>query len=191
MLQNPHYHYCPQCGRPLTESHVFGQIRPMCHQCGFIYWGDFSLGVGGILWRDNKVLLVRRAHNPGKGMWTIPGGYVDRDEKIEDAVVREIYEETQVRSAPVSVLAVRDRPGERHDLYTVFLMRDLGNDPQGDEDEISDLGFYTWEECQTIGLAGLSKNVIETSLSAKTGLLKASGVQLTGSLSVLYKNGTI
>lgn len=190
-MQAPQYHYCPQCATPLTESHVFGQIRPKCKQCGFIYWGDFSLGVGGILWRDNKVLLVRRAHNPGKGMWTIPGGYVDRDEKIEDAAAREIYEETMVRTEPTSVLAIRDRPGERHDLYIVFLMRDLGNDPQGDEDEVSDLGFFTWEECQTMELADLSRSVIETSLSARAGLVKASGVRLTGPLSVLYKTGSV
>ena len=186
-MHNVEYNYCPQCGQPLIPSYTFGRLRLTCPHCNFIYWGEFCLGVGGVVWRDDKVLLVQRAHNPGKGTWTIPGGYVDQDERLEDAVVREIYEETGVKSEPVSVLALRDRPGDRHDLYVAFLMRDLGNSPQGDQDEVKSLGFFTWEDCQSLPLADLSKSIIDTSRRTQNGLRRTDGIPLIGDLSVLYK----
>ncbi len=54
------------------------------------------VGVGGILIQDNKILLVKRKNEPGKGLWAIPGGLVEPGEAIKDAVKREIREETNL-----------------------------------------------------------------------------------------------
>ncbi len=50
------------------------------------------------------MLLVRRAKNPGAGMWGLPGGFVDRGESIAQALAREIYEETRLRVADSQLL---------------------------------------------------------------------------------------
>lgn len=85
-----------------------------------------------------KVLLVQRAYNPGKGIWTIPGGYVDQQERIGDAVCREIAEETGIKTEAVSVIAVRDRPGVRHDVYVVYLLKNLGSPLHGLNKDLHD-----------------------------------------------------
>ncbi|MGH9385645.1 MAG: NUDIX hydrolase [Vicinamibacterales bacterium] len=52
------------------------------------------LGVGGVVVRDSKALLVKRGHEPRKGEWSLPGGLVELGESLVDAVQREIREET-------------------------------------------------------------------------------------------------
>lgn len=182
------YNFCPQCGSPLRQTDFSGQLRPHCPKCSYVHWGDFSLGVGGIVWHEDKVLLVQRAYNPGKGVWTIPGGYVDQKEKIADAISREIREETGIIAEPISVLALRDRPGEKHDTYIVFLLNYQGGILEADPVEVSDLGFFTVEECRNLPIAQLSLSVIEASRSkASNGFVPKTGIQMIGEHSVLYQ----
>ena len=90
-----HFRYCPRCGQSLSLQPDGGRQRATCRACGFIHFSTFSLGVGGIVVRDNKVLFIRRGQDPGKGRWTIPGGYVEQDEPFEEAVVRELLRGNQ------------------------------------------------------------------------------------------------
>ena len=186
-IQKPEYNYCPQCGKPVEKSLIAGQIRPHCPNCSFVHWGDFSLGVGGVVWRENKVLLVQRAYNPGKGNWAIPGGYVDQREKISDAIVREIREETGIIAEPISIIALRDRPGDKHDAYIVFLLRYIGGDLKAEPAEVSDLGFFTLEECQKLPIAPLSLSVIEASRFGKPGFVQKDGVKMLGDSPILFQ----
>lgn len=55
-----------------------------------------QLAVSASIFRDGKVLLVRRAHSPGKGLYSLPGGRVEYGETLETALAREIAEETQL-----------------------------------------------------------------------------------------------
>lgn len=55
------------------------------------------VGVGAVVHKDGRFLLVRRANEPGKGLWSIPGGLVEVGESLKDAVKREVEEETGVR----------------------------------------------------------------------------------------------
>lgn len=182
------YNYCPQCGKPLRRTEISDRLWPHCPDCSFVYWGNFSLGVGGIVWHEGKVLLVQRANNPGKGAWTIPGGYVDQNEKISDAVAREIREETGLIAQPTSILALRDRPGEKHDTYIVFLLEYQGGVLQADPTEVSDIGFFTLEECEKLPIAELSLSVIKASRSSgNRGFIPKTGIKMIGELSVLYQ----
>lgn len=181
------YLFCPLCGNPLQKSIIEDQTRSTCSECSYVHWGNFSLGVGGVLWHNGKVLLVQRAHNPGKGMWTIPGGYVDHGEPIGEAIIREIQEETGIKTKPVSIIALRDRPAERHDTYIVFLMEFLGGTLQAQLEEVSNLGYFTLEECQSLPIASLTLGALKASHSVSQGLLIYSDVNLIGALSTLYR----
>lgn len=181
------YTFCPQCGKPLVRAEFAKQTYPYCPDCSFVHWGEFSLGVGGIVWRDDKVLLVRRAQNPGKGNWTIPGGFVDQRERIAEAIVRELREETGLETEPVSLIGLRDRPGDKHDLYMIFLLRYIGGELQPELEEVSDIGFFTLEECRALTIASLSLSVIEESQTQLTGFIPQAGIQLIGEKSVLYQ----
>lgn len=68
-----------------------------------------SVGVGAVLVHQGGVLLVRRGKEPLLGRWTIPGGTVELGETLEEALVREIHEETGLTVQPREVLLVFDR----------------------------------------------------------------------------------
>ena len=67
------------------------------------------VGVGGVVVREGRALLVRRGKEPLYGRWVVPGGTVELGETLEEAVVREMEEETGLRVEPVEVLTVFDR----------------------------------------------------------------------------------
>ena len=73
---------------------VNGAQRPRCPECGRVIYYDPKLAATVVVERDDRVLMVRRAIQPGIGLWSLPGGYVDRGEVVEVAAAREVLEET-------------------------------------------------------------------------------------------------
>ena len=67
------------------------------------------LGVGACIVRDGRLLLLRRLRNPEAGCWSLPGGKVDFLEPIEDALRREVAEETGLMLGPLRLLCVTDQ----------------------------------------------------------------------------------
>jgi 8-oxo-dGTP diphosphatase len=65
--------------------------------------------VGGVVVHEGRVLLIRRGKEPLRGRWVVPGGTVELGETLEDALVREMKEETDLEVAPREVLTVFDR----------------------------------------------------------------------------------
>jgi 8-oxo-dGTP diphosphatase len=96
---SPPYRFCPMCGARL-EPRVLKATEPkrlVCtHEaCGFVFYLDPKIAVGTVIrMPDGKIVLVRRAIEPGYGKWVFPGGYVDRGEEITLAAVREAREES-------------------------------------------------------------------------------------------------
>jgi len=181
------YLFCPICGKPLQKAIIDDHPRSTCLNCSYVHWGNFSLGVGGVVWHNNQVLLVKRANNPGKGMWTIPGGYVDQGESIGEAIMREIQEETGIKAKPLSIIALRDRPAEKHDTYIIFLMQFIGGNLQAQPEEVSDLGFFTLKQCHSLTLPALTLSALVASHSVSQGLVLNSDIKLFGTMSTLYQ----
>ncbi len=67
------------------------------------------MGVGGVLIHEGRVLLIRRGKEPLRGRWVVPGGTVELGETLEQALVREMKEETGLRVEPGEALTVFDR----------------------------------------------------------------------------------
>jgi mutator protein MutT len=67
------------------------------------------VGVGGVVLIDGRVVLIRRGKEPLRGRWVIPGGTVELGETLQEAVVREMQEETGLLVAPREVVLVFDR----------------------------------------------------------------------------------
>ena len=88
------------------------------------YNRGYNLGVGGAVVENNRLLLVRRASRRGRGNWQIPGGFVEVDETMERAVIREVMEETSVISEVRGVLGIRNRYSvdNGNSIYIIFLM---------------------------------------------------------------------
>ncbi|KKI90610.1 NUDIX hydrolase [Bacillus sp. SA1-12] len=165
--------YCLKCGDALENRDIDGTFRKACPSCDFIFWGDYSIGVGALVIKDGKFLLVKRAHNPGKGYWTNPGGYIEQLESIEDTIVREVEEEAGIKAKVRSVVAIRDLPRSVHNLYIAFAMDYLEGIPSPDGIESDEAGFYSIEETESMNVAPFTKWLIHLAYNGKTeGLLK-------------------
>ncbi len=82
-----------------------------------------GLTVDGIIVSDDKILLIKRKNPPYQGMYALPGGFVEYGETVEDAVVREIEEETGLKTSVnelISVYSKPDRDPRGHTVSTVF-----------------------------------------------------------------------
>ena len=87
------FRFCPKCGSSLFEAN--NEKSKKCTDCGFVFYLNASTAVAAIAVNDKgEMLLCRRAHEPYKGTLDLPGGFVDLNESAEDAVRREILEET-------------------------------------------------------------------------------------------------
>ena len=94
------------------------------------------LAVSAAIVRDDKVLVVRRARPPAHGLYTLPGGVVEAGETLEEAVAREVLEETSMTIAPVALAGFReaiardrDERVERHFVILCFASRWLAGEP--------------------------------------------------------------
>jgi ADP-ribose pyrophosphatase YjhB (NUDIX family) len=101
-LTDPPYRHCPTCGG-LLESRLLKPGDPprlVCVACGFVFYLDPKVAVGTIITAsDGRIVLVRRAIEPGYGLWVFPGGYVDRGETVTAAAIREAREEAGLEVA--------------------------------------------------------------------------------------------
>ena len=117
------------------------------------YNTGYNVGVGGAVVRDGRLLLVRRASRRGRGNWQIPGGFVEPDEPIEVAVVREVAEEAGVVARVKGVLGIRSRVDEDNgnSLYIVLLLQpEEGSEPTPDAHEVDRAGYFTLEEIEAL-----------------------------------------
>lgn len=99
------------------------------------------LAVSAAIIRDGRVLVVQRARPPMRGVFTLPGGVVEAGETLQQALVREIREETSLTIEPVALaghreVIVRDDGGrvERHFIILAFAARWLAGEPKLNEE---------------------------------------------------------
>ncbi len=95
--------YCPRCGKEGFEDR--GERAKFCPNCELSYYGNVASAVACII-RDKagRMLFVRRANEPAKGTLDMAGGFVDPMETVEEAVAREIKEETGMRAERMKYL---------------------------------------------------------------------------------------
>lgn len=99
-----------------------------------------ALTVDAVVFRENKekseVLLIQRKHYPFEGMWALPGGFVEMEETVEQAVVRELEEETTLKFT---------------DLIQLHTFSELGRDPRGRTVSVTFYGKTTFENSAVTG----------------------------------------
>lgn len=101
------FFYCPKCGGPLTYKRRSDRERLTCVVCGYVMYENPVVGVAAIVQRGGQVLLGRRGPSvPYAGRWCIPCGYVEYDEDVQTAAIRECREETGLVVSLTGVYAV-------------------------------------------------------------------------------------
>ena len=175
--------FCMKCGSQMGLRVIDGVERKACSGCEFVYWGDYSIGVGGLVIRENKILLVKRVHDPGKGYWTNPGGYIEQLENIEETIQREVKEEAGITAKVNRIVALRDLPRQIHNVYIAFTMDYINGDPVPDGIESDEAGFYSLEEIEQMNDAPFTRWLVKIAFeSADNGLQKDEITVLKDSL---------
>lgn len=96
------FKYCPFCGNISLVEESCKSIK--CLNCNYVYFHNTASSVAAIIEIDRSILLTIRANEPKAGMYDLPGGFVDYNESLEDAIKREIFEELGVNLKNFSYL---------------------------------------------------------------------------------------
>jgi ADP-ribose pyrophosphatase YjhB (NUDIX family) len=106
--------FCARCAGALHEQVLEGKgaSHLVCASCGRVTYQDPKLAALAVCPLDGDIVLLRRAAEPGRGKWVLPGGYVDRGETVQAAAVRETCEETGLRVALLGILDVYSYSGD-------------------------------------------------------------------------------
>ena len=109
----PHFRFCPKCGGALSRQLLKPNEpkRLVCGSCSFIFYDDPKVAACTIPVIQGKILLVQRGIEPGYGKWVFPGGFLDRGERVEDAAIRETWEETGLKVEVGHLLNAYSYPG--------------------------------------------------------------------------------
>ena len=97
------FHFCPRCG---SKNFTVNNVKSKkCADCGFVYYANPSAAVVAVIENEKgEILVARRAKEPAKGTFDLPGGFCDMDETAEESVRREVKEETTLEVAGLSFL---------------------------------------------------------------------------------------
>lgn len=157
--------YCPKCGSEHFKEN--NEKSKKCTQCGFTYYFNSSASVVAIIEnRDGDILVARRAKDPAKGTYDLPGGFIDLHETAEEALKREIHEETCL--TVISLKYLFSIPNiyvysgfEVHtlDLFFKCKVNDFSNLKA--QDDVSELKFIASEKLnpEDFGLISIRKAV--------------------------------
>ena len=103
-----------------------------------------KLTADGAMIEDNKILLIKRKNDPFKGKWALPGGFVEYGEMVEDAVIREVQEETGIITAIKDLIGIYSDPNRDprgHTITVVYLLNKKGGVLTA-EDDAADAKFF-------------------------------------------------
>lgn len=160
--------FCPMCGAGNLAWRVprrDDRPRQTCVSCGYVHYVGPALAAGVILADGDRICLVRRAHDPGYGKWTFPGGFVDVGEAPPAAALRELSEETGLKGEIERFVGVYGScgPQGRPVVILVYAGRlkgggsggtgsgDAGTEPAKGSEEVQEVRWFgpsdlPWEE---------------------------------------------
>ncbi|MCB1172895.1 MAG: NUDIX domain-containing protein [Leptospiraceae bacterium] len=97
------FQHCPQCGHKRLQSNT--ENRLACSHCGWRWYSNPACAAGAIILNPaREMLLLRRSMEPARGQLSLPGGFVNQGESAEQAILREIREETRLECEPPTYL---------------------------------------------------------------------------------------
>tara|TARA_Y100000748_G_scaffold245940_1_gene210383 strand:+ start:250 stop:762 length:513 start_codon:yes stop_codon:yes gene_type:complete len=141
--------YCSNCGLKNKNSYIDGSQRYHCPSCKAIHYENPKPTATLICPKKNSILLGRRAYDPGKGEWGLPGGFMELNETLEEAAMRELKEETNLNGKFNKILGTCSHYGSIFgDVLLIGLVIDLDQDISSMQagDDVSELQFFNINE---------------------------------------------
>jgi 8-oxo-dGTP diphosphatase len=138
--------FCPRCGR---SAEVDFPRRIVCSHCGYAaYYNPKPVACAIPVDDEGNVILLRRGFDPGRGLWTFPGGFVDLGESVPEAAHRETEEELRLAIELGPLVGVYSRPEDRVVLivYRALALGQPRTTPEAPEVHAFAPGEIPWEE---------------------------------------------
>ncbi|MDX9875139.1 MAG: NUDIX hydrolase [Spongiibacteraceae bacterium] len=140
--------FCICCGTALA----YGQLqpdepeRPYCTACGYVHYEPPRILIGCFITCGDRLLWIRRGIEPYKGLWTVPGGFMEKGEDPRDAAARELFEETGV-AIDVEALQLYLAGSIRaiNELHLIY-RGSIGNECARPSSEADRVGFFAEAE---------------------------------------------
>ena len=105
-----------------------------------------QIAVGAIAVKDGRLLMVRRAHDPGAGLWSLPGGRVEHGEYLSDALRREVAEETGLEVDVQELVGILEVVGDPHYVILDYFAEVTGDAAPVAADDVSDARWVPLDE---------------------------------------------
>ncbi len=139
--------YCPQCGASSLEYRIpegDTKRRNVCARCGYIIYQNPLMVAGAVLEWEGKILLCKRAIKPRFGLWTLPAGFMENHETLEECARRESMEEATAEIENIALFSLYSLPhiSQIYAIYSGVLAG--GKSEPGEESSATDL--FTPEE---------------------------------------------
>jgi ADP-ribose pyrophosphatase YjhB (NUDIX family) len=143
--------YCSHCGTETTIRIPEGDHLPrqVCDACGIVHYQNPRIIVGCVPEHDGKILICRRAIEPRHGFWTIPAGFMENGETLEQGAARECLEEAmaEVRIGSLLALVNVTHAQQVHVFFRATLPRPVhGAGPESLETALVDPADIPWDE---------------------------------------------
>ena len=139
-------HHCPRCGRPPTIDYPRSITCPHCGYAAFYNPKPVACAIPHD--EQGRVILMRRATEPSKGRWTMPGGFVDLGESVPEAAQREVREELAIETLIGELVGVYSSPTDR--VVVVVYAATTTEEPQTTEEALEVRAFtrseIPWED---------------------------------------------
>jgi ADP-ribose pyrophosphatase YjhB (NUDIX family) len=136
-------HFCPRCGAAVQLEFHYGHERPVCPACGWMHFADPKVAAAVLVERDGRILLVQRANDPHKGLWTLPAGFVNAGEDPAAAAARECLEETGLTVRIIGILdIVAGREHARGSDFVIFYRGEAAPGEAAAADDASAVGWF-------------------------------------------------
>jgi ADP-ribose pyrophosphatase YjhB (NUDIX family) len=143
--------YCSVCGQPVTIKVPEGDHLPrhVCESCGTIHYQNPRIIAGCVVDVGGKILLCKRAIEPRLGFWTIPAGFMENGESVQDGAAREAMEEALANVRIGSLLAIVNvlHAHQVHIMFRAQLIEPkFGIGPESLETALYDESEIPWSE---------------------------------------------
>lgn len=128
--------YCPHCGAAMETAEIAGRVRETCPDCGFVFYRNPVPAAGVLVELEGGIVLIRRGQPPFAGWWALPAGYIEADESVEQAAMRECKEETGLDVELLELFGVYSFPdGPVHSGIIIFYRaRPVGGELEAGDD---------------------------------------------------------
>lgn len=163
--------FCNRCAGELSEKIPAGdnRHRHVCQQCEHIHYENPRVIVGCIpIWQD-RVLLCKRNIEPRHGFWTLPAGFLELGETMQQGAIRETYEESMAKVEVTGLFGIYDIPhiGQVYSIYSANMLSEtFAPTPESSEVDLFSFEEIPWDEIAFDVIKTTLREYIETATTS-------------------------